>query len=72
MSDEVDIADEKQQLFIDAAIMTAKRQAVININGDGSCIICGSPVEPVMLNGMPVVGRWCSAECRRISEIDEE
>ena len=56
MSDEVDIADEKQQLFIDAAIKTAKRQAAVNINGDGSCIVCGSSVEPVMLNGKPVIG----------------
>jgi hypothetical protein len=71
MSDEVDIADEKQQLFIEAAIMTAKRQASVDIKGDGTCIVCGAPVEPVLFNGKPVVGRWCSLECRRISENEE-
>ena len=71
MSDEVDIADEKVQLFIGAAIMTAKRQATVNIKGDGSCIVCGAPVEAIVFNGKPVVGRWCSLECRHISESEE-
>ena len=71
MSDEVDIADEKVQLFIDAAVMTAKRQAAVDIKGDGTCIVCGAPVEPVMFKGKPVIGRWCSFECRHISETEE-
>lgn len=69
--DIADIADIDQQALFDAKLQTARNlAALVNINGDGYCLDCGSTVEPVECNGQLFMPRWCCPECKTIWERD--
>lgn len=63
--DDADASEPRQQLLLDASIRIIRAQAgKLNINGDGTCEVCGYDVEPITLHGKQVIGRFCSLECR--------
>jgi hypothetical protein len=63
-ADNLDNAQELSQLALDAAVSNARKQAaMIDIHGNGNCIVCGNDVEPVVVSGKSIVGRFCSKEC---------
>lgn len=64
MADEADKADEQQSALMSATIKRARDGANFNINGNGLCQSCGAIVKPVWIRGKPIIGRWCSTECR--------
>lgn len=70
MADEADATQERTErmeaLFIESQRFLGISD--IDINGNGECQVCGGTVEPTMLNGKPVIGRWCSIECRNEDE----
>jgi hypothetical protein len=42
----------------------------INVHGSGECLSCGYEVEPMLINGVMFVSRWCSIECRNYWDND--
>lgn len=62
-----DIVDKTQdRLDQELELKMKYRPAPPIIDGTGHCLECGSPVEPIVVGGRKVVGRWCSTECRDI------
>jgi hypothetical protein len=57
-------ADRQAQFHLDAAIYNISNNANVSIEGSGECLYCGEAVEPTVVNGKSIVGRWCSAFCR--------
>ena len=71
MSDEIDRANDQQQTILDAHIATIRKHK-LEIGGDGFCISCGHEVEPVLICGKVIVGRFCCLECRDIWAKENE
>ena len=69
MADDSDVADIRQAAVLDAAIKNICEAAKVDIVGDGQCIVCGNVVAPVLCNGKHIIGRWCSVECRDITDL---
>ncbi len=69
MADDIDATDIRQQHFLDVSIKNICAAAKIDIVGSGACVVCGNEVEAVVCNGKPVIGRWCSVECRDRSDL---
>jgi len=70
MSDEVDATDLRQEVLLAASVANISEAArSLDIYGGGACLICGNEVTPVVVNGKPVVGRWCSIECRDRNDL---
>ena len=65
MADDIDATDLRQAV-LDAANIAAHvaAAAATKIEGDGDCIVCSNPVQPVVVNGKSIIGRWCCIECR--------
>ena len=67
VADICDRADETWGPIVDARIKTSSNSAKnLNINGDGFCLCCGAPVEPVLFGGKNITPRWCGKECQII------
>lgn len=65
MADEADLADLKQQCILDAEIDLHRQAAAkINIEGNGTCVVCGNVVKPRWYNSSMIMPRFCTIECR--------
>jgi hypothetical protein len=62
MADFCDEAEKQSQHYLDAAL--ANINANFSIEGNGECLYCGEAVEPTVVNGKSIVGRWCDSSCR--------
>ena len=70
MSDEVDHTNDQQQALFDAHIADIRKHQP-KIDGDGWCLSCWSPVEPVSVCGKIINPRWCCIECRDIWDREQ-
>ncbi|MCK9394245.1 MAG: hypothetical protein M0Q44_01475 [Methylobacter sp.] len=64
MSDLADKAEEQSQSLLDASIQSIRNNSAIQINGTGKCLVCSKKVDPVVLNNVEYMPRWCSVKCR--------
>ena len=70
MSDAADYANDQQQALLDAHIADIRNHQP-KIKGDGVCLSCRNPVEPVLVCGKIITGRWCCSICRDIWELEQ-
>jgi hypothetical protein len=61
MADDIDKANDQAQLILDAQIKLNKKDVNPYANESGFCWECDAPV--------PDGRRWCSIECRDVSEL---
>lgn len=61
MSDDLDIASERAQLALDAAMTVRKPEGPA---ATGRCLYCGAPNHAML--------RWCDADCRDEWELERE
>ena len=61
--DAVDQAETYQEFILAAKIQDCHNH-IVDIKGDGFCLSCGNNVEPLLINGVLITGRWCCPECR--------
>ncbi len=64
MSDIADRANDQMQPMLDAGIKHICNKSIIDINGDGYCMVCKKPVYECILSGVAYMPRWCSFACR--------
>ncbi len=64
MSDIADKANDQMQPMLDASIKHICNKSIIDINGNGKCIVCRKPVSEYTLFGVVYMPRWCSKDCR--------
>jgi len=61
MADDIDKANDQAQMILDAQIKLNKKDINPYVNESRVCWECDAPV--------PDGRRWCSIECRDVSEI---
>jgi hypothetical protein len=64
MSDIADRANDQMQPMLEAGIKHICNKSVIDINGDGYCMVCKKPVSEFIFSGVAYIPRWCSKDCR--------
>lgn len=62
MTDELDLASEREQIARDCAIAAARHS--VSLTAAGRCFYCDEPV----VTGL----RWCGPECRDGWQVDQE
>ena len=56
MADEIDKAQELNDLYLRAALQKQQQQSTVTPSGTGRCLYCDEPI--------PLDRRWCDASCR--------